>query len=810
MEGARLTYRPRSRSGTIRAARALGSSSPARTRGASLSLASQGMQIRSPIVARLVARARRYVAPAPPVPDARGGAAAERGVPGHRTAHAAGAPGGVVAAGATPAALGAGDALAQPHPGYTSRSPAEDEREIWIHLDRPVLERVPVLGGTLEYDGWACALEPIVAIEVLLDGIPVSAASHGYVRRDVRRAHAHVPGAGKSGFRGVLDLTGVAEGAHAFELRARTTGGVVASVLGRVTVSATPPPEEGPGVPDWDGQWAQLGAGRPPAAATLAAAATMSRCYRVQPRFGFVVVVREHDPELVADTLASLRAQAYPGHETVVVDDGSTDPRLSALLAAVPRADPRVRVLRHELPLGQARALSAGLAALATDFVALVGAEDVLSPLALHSFVRRVNERPATDVLYSDSDRIAPDGERYHPAFKPDWSPHLLLATDYLCGLLALRRDLVVEAGGIDATLPGAHAHDLALRVTERAAAVEHVADVLYSARLARAETPADRSPFARGATREAIERALVRRGVRGSVEATARDGIFRVRRALAEEPLVSILVPTASTRHIGRCVGSVLERTRYRRYELLVLDTSCGDPVVKERIAELASRDPRVRVLEDPRRPFNFAATNNRGAERAQGEFLLALNDDTEVLEPDWLTAMVGVAVGDPRVGVVGARLLYPSGRIQHAGVVLGIGEIAGHAFRHFPADHPGYLGLGACEREVGAATFACALVRRSVWEELAGLDEVNLPLSYNDVDFCLRARAAGHQIVYTPEAKLLHFESATRGGSDASVGYLYVRRRWREALARDPYYNPNLTLAGEDFGLDLEGDDA
>ena len=384
------------------------------------------------------------------------------------------------------------------------------------------------------------------------------------------------------------------------------------------------------------------------------------------------------------------------------------------------------------------------------------------------------------------------EGRRRSPVFKPEWSPDLLLSMPYLGRMVTYRRELLAEVGGTAPALEGAEDWDLALRMTEHARRIAHVPKVLCHAR-ASAE-PADEGMAEAG--RRAVADALARRGLDGRVEPTGRP-VHRIRYAIRGAPLVSLIMPTRDKVAVLRnCVESIEVRTSWSRRELLVVDNGSTEHHAQRYLAELARRH---RVLRDPR-PFNWAVLNNAAAREASGEYLLFMNNDMEVLAPDWIEALLEHAQR-AEVGVVGAKLLYPDRTLQHAGVVLGIG-VADHAFKRLPDEAPSYCRLAHAVRDVSAVTGACMMVRRETFERLGGFDE-RLRVAFNDIDFCLRARAEGLLVVYTPFATLIHHESLTRRALHPREDEALVRARWRVELLDDPYYSPHLTRERSDYSV-------
>ena len=520
------------------------------------------------------------------------------------------------------------------------------------------------------------------------------------------------------------------------------------------------------------------------------------------PVISVVTPVYNTDEAWLRRCIESVREQVYPHWELCLVDDGSTRPHVAAILDEYAAAEPRVRVEHLAKNRGIAGASSAGLELATGDFVALLDHDDELPPEALFEVVKRLNAEPDLDLIYTDEDKLEADGRRAEPFFKPGWSPDLLQSMNYITHLSVFRRRLLAEIGGFRPGFDGSQDYDLLLRFTERTERIGHIPQVLYHWRKipgsAAASTAA--KPHAYEAGRRALEESLRRRGWPGTVS-VLRPGCYTLRRGLRETPLVSIIVPTRDRWSLlQQCLRSVEEKTTYPRYEIIVLDNDSAEPETMEGLRAIAGK---YRVLPCPG-PFNFSAINNLGAAEARGDYVVFLNNDTQVVEPDWLNAMLEHAQR-PEVGAVGARLSYPDGRIQHAGLVLGIGGVADHAFRGLPGEQFSYFGLATVVRNVSAVTAACMMVSRRAFDEAGGFDE-RLEVALNDVDLCLRLRQKGYLIVYTPLAHLYHHESGTRGRLHPPSDEELVWKRWGDVIrSGDPYYNANLTLTRTDWSLDI-----
>jgi GT2 family glycosyltransferase len=503
--------------------------------------------------------------------------------------------------------------------------------------------------------------------------------------------------------------------------------------------------------------------------------------------FGMVIDARAHGGDGVVATLRSLRDQVYENWSARLLVGALDEPR-DAELRALAAADPRV----HIVPPGGDRFGDA-------DVVGPLDPADRLEPHALFELALALQDEP--DVVYSDEDRIDARGVPFDPWFKPDWSPETLLGRDYVGRAVVIRRELLERAGGVRDVFESARWYEALLRASELTERVVHVAQVLCHRDVRNTVAPADQAL--------AAEVALRRRGEAAAVRVV--DGSVDVRFDVPGGERVCVIVPTRDRADLlGPCIASVFERTAYPDFEVLVVDNGSRDAATLELLAEWERREPaRFGVLRDPA-PFNYSRLNNEAARATSAEYLLLLNNDTEVIAPDWMEAMLGQA-RRPSVGAVGALLLYPDGTVQHAGVVLGILGLAGHAHRFMPARNPGYHGALQADTNYLALTGACLMIAKRKYDEVGGLDE-SLAVSYNDVDLCLKLRRTGYRNVFVPRAKLYHYESKSRGGDDTpakvaraieEVGA--IRKRWPAWAARDPYYNPNLTVDAEDFELRL-----
>jgi GT2 family glycosyltransferase len=445
------------------------------------------------------------------------------------------------------------------------------------------------------------------------------------------------------------------------------------------------------------------------------------------------------------------------------------------------------------------------LRANSNDFVAIVAPGIVLTQDALFEVALALAKNPALDVIYCDHDTLTPAGARVDPHFKPDWSPETLLSRMYLGPLVFYRRSTLVEAGGLRPEFGTAALFDLALRVTEATDRIAHLPRILYHVRAVEPKPPREDQR-----AQAAIGEALVRRGEPGRASAVAGSaGSYHIRYSLEDAPRVIVILPTRdNSADLSTCLRSLFERTTYSNFGVLLIDNGSKDPATLRVLEEWRAREPARLKVHRLDIPFNFSKLNNEAARLADADLLLFLNDDTEILTADWIEAMTEQA-RRPAIGAVGARLLYRDGSVQHAGVILGIRGIAGHAHRFFPGDSQGYHGSLQAITNYSAVTAACLMMRRAVFDEVGGFDE-DLAIEFNDIDLCLRVRRADYRVVYLPHVVLYHSESKSRGGADNLLKTMVrvreqglMHERWDIANYADPYYNANLTLEAEDFSV-------
>ena len=538
------------------------------------------------------------------------------------------------------------------------------------------------------------------------------------------------------------------------------------------------------------------------------------RAMRRHPVISVLLPVYNPELQILEAAIASIEGQLYEHWELCIADDASTDPQVRPFLEEIAARNPRIK-LTLRAQNGHISACSNSALGVATgEWCALLDQDDLFAEHALAMVALEIERHPDAGLIYSDEDKVDEKGVRSNPFFKPDWNPELFLGQNFINHLGVYRTELLREIGGFREGFEGSQDYDLALRCVERLkpAQIRHIPRILYHWRAVAGSLAAvaDAKPYAKEAARRAIGDHLQRQGIAGRVEACPEN--VESHRVVYDvpnpAPLVSIIIPMRDRISLlERCLEGIRERTDYRPIEIVIVDNGSEEAATHEFLRGLEERNEARVVRVDGE--FNFSRLINRGATAAKGDVLAFLNNDVDANEPGWLREMVSHAVR-AGVGAVGARLWYPSGTLQHGGVVLGLGGVAGHAFTGVPRGHAGYFNRTYLQQNCSAVTGACLLVRKKILEEAGGFDEENLAISFNDIDFCLRLRAAGLQNVWTPYADLVHHESASRGHQRAPEEQAqfvreaaFMQEKWGIELLHDPFYNPNLSLNLPGFEL-------
>jgi glycosyltransferase involved in cell wall biosynthesis len=531
------------------------------------------------------------------------------------------------------------------------------------------------------------------------------------------------------------------------------------------------------------------------------------------PLISVVMPVYNTPEKLLDEAIASVVGQIYPNWELCIADDCSTAPHVRPALERWRGSDPRIKIVFREENGHISHATNSAFALVTGEWVAMLDHDDLLRPHSLAEVALEAARHPDAEIVYSDEDKIDEGGRRYDPYFKPDFSRELFRSQNYLNHLTVHRAENIRAVGGWRPGFEGSQDYDLNLRILERIdmAKIRHIPKVLYHWRAVAGSTATAGSEksYAHAAGKRALEEHVERMALPATVEDAPDTPFFRLRFRVPEPaPLVSLIIPTRDmVELLSGCIGSIREKTTYDNYEIIVVDNGSVEPETLAYFKKL-KKEKAARIIAY-NKPFNYSAINNFAVKKAKGSIVGLINNDIEVISPDWLTEMVSWAV-QPDVGCVGAKLYYADDTIQHAGVILGLGGVAGHSHKHFPRDHPGYFFRLKVIQNFSAVTAACLIVRKEIYEEVGGLNAKDLEVAFNDVDFCLKVRDAGYRNIWTPFAELYHLESKSRGAEDSpekknrfNKEVTYMIGEWEDKLQKDPFYSRNLTMDREDFSF-------
>jgi len=537
-------------------------------------------------------------------------------------------------------------------------------------------------------------------------------------------------------------------------------------------------------------------------------------CFSFKPLISVIIVANNPSAALLTEAIESVRNQIYPHWELHISDNAATSRDISSLLEKYVLEDARIKIDFREQTNYLAEASNRMLCFARGEWTTFLNQGDILSEYALFQIAKAINKHPDVRLIYSDEDKIDENGKRTAPCFKCDWNKDMFYSHNLIRTSGIYQTKLLQQIGGYNSELPGAQDYDLALRYAERIddKQIYHIPYILYHVRIDSTKNSQSTEITTFTTDQLAGEKVLNDHFKRQDVKAIAglhECNTYRIQYALPENiPLVSIIILTKNRMHLLRqCVESIFEKTTYLNFEIIIIDNASDEP---ETLQYLNGLEPnqKIRIIRDER-PFNFSALNNVAVKLAHGSLVCLLNNDIEVISTGWLSEMVSHALRSD-VGAVGAKLWYPNDTLQHGGVITGINGVAGHALKHLHKGLPGYLCRANQIQNLSAVTAACLVIRKTVYEEIGGLNEIELQVAFNDVDFCLRLCNAGYRNVWTPFAELYHHESATRGAEDTHNKYErfskeveFMKQRWGNRLLCDPAYNPNLCLDREDFSL-------
>lgn len=531
--------------------------------------------------------------------------------------------------------------------------------------------------------------------------------------------------------------------------------------------------------------------------------------WKRKPLISIVVPVYNTPQTFLRQMIESVQKQSYSEWELCIGNASPDNQELKKVIEEY-KNDPRIQEVEIPENKGISQNTNRAMEIATGEWIGLLDHDDLLAPNALYEIAKAVCECPDAEVIYTDEDKVTTDlKEHFQPHLKPDFNVDLLRSNNYICHFFVASRDLIERVGGFRPEFNGAQDYDLILRCTEQAKQIVHIPKILYHWRVHKASTadnPASKM-YAFDAGKRAIEEHLRRCNTKGIVEHTKDLGFYRVKYEVCGEPLVSIIIPNKDqVASLKKCLDSIREKTSYQNYEIIIVENNSEEPETFTFYKKIAGDKIKIVTWEGE---FNYSAINNFGVRHARGDYLLLLNNDVEIISEDWMKEMLSHCQRK-EVGIVGAKLYYPDNTIQHAGIIIGIGGVAGSIFTGLPRAFSGYLHKASIQLDLSAVTAACMLVKRSVFEQVGGLEE-KLKVAFNDVDFCLRVREKGYLVVYDPYAELYHYESRTRGAEDTKekvrrfqTEIEYMRSHWIDLLKQgDPYYNCNLSLTKWDYSL-------
>ena len=534
---------------------------------------------------------------------------------------------------------------------------------------------------------------------------------------------------------------------------------------------------------------------------------------KYQPTISIITPVYNTDAPFLEEAIQSVLEQVYPHWQLCLADDASTDTHVREILERYRAQDSRIQVVYREQNGHISAASNSALAIATGDFIALLDHDDLLAPDALYRVVELINQNPSADMIYSDEDKLDANYCLLNPFFKPDWCPDSFLSRMYTCHLGVYRHSLIKEIGGFREGYEGSQDYDLVLRLTEKTSNIFHLPYILYHWRLHPKSTSLvlNSKPYFESASIRALSDALARRQEPGRIE-TIKTDCYIPRYDIENRDLVSIIIPSrdlGST--VDKCLESIFSKTDYPNYEVVFIDNGSTEPDALDVLKHWKEAEKDRFKLYPYDIPFNYSKLNNYAVSKANGKYLLFLNNDIEVLRPDWLTAMVEQAQR-PSIGAVGAKLLYPDDTIQHAGVVIGIGGVAGHSHKHFSAEDMGYFRTIQTINNYSAVTGACLMCRREVFDAVGGFEE-QLSVAFNDVDFCLKISSLGYNNIYLPHVVLYHYESKSRGYEDTpekqarfEKEIAFMQTKWSKLINHDPCYSKHLTKKHQDYRMAIQ----
>ncbi len=668
--------------------------------------------------------------------------------------------------------------------------------ELYFVCDEPSPDDKRPRNRALVVRGWALSETPLDYVEVTVDGLPPERVLINSPRLDIKRTFPDLDKNGRSGFSATVDTRALPDGQHAVRLTLIGDGQALREIETEFVIDHTVGYAS-----DYEEWIAEFEA---PADEIL-----LLKLAHIEykPLISILMPVFNTEPDELRAAIDSVIAQSYPYWELCIADDASTRPEIRTILSEFASRSENIKVTYLGHQSGISAALNAARRLAAGEYIALLDHDDTLSPHALAYCAEAINRHSRPDLLYSDEDKLDKRGNRFQPFFKPDWSPDLILSTNYICHLALFRKTLMDKVGDFSSDTDGSQDYDYILRASEQAQQIVHIPHVLYHWRAGPNSTASsiESKPYTVEASWRTLERFCRRSQSPATIQPGAFPGSFRFRYPIPEQNRVSIIIASGGNVDILKTnLETLFGRTEYPRFEALVIDNS-SHVHVQQLVESFAARAHNVRYIDWRDHPFNYSRINNVAARQCDSPILLFLNDDISVINSEWLTSMVEL-VARPEVGAVGAKLLLPTGKIQHAGVVMGLFDNCGHAFAGLDGSVSHYFGFTDMIRNVSAVTGACLMTKANLFWEMGGFDEDRLAVAFSDVDLCLKLGARGYRVLFTPFAQLYHHESFSKTAKDLiphPAEVAFMQSKWRDVIAADPYYSPNLTRRSSDYSL-------
>lgn len=535
--------------------------------------------------------------------------------------------------------------------------------------------------------------------------------------------------------------------------------------------------------------------------------------FEINPKISIIIPMYNTPEKFFEELVDGLIEQTYPNWELCLAD-GSQEK--NEKLEKIYKKDERIKYKFIGENKGISGNTNAALELATGDFIALLDHDDLLPKFSLYEIVKCINKNPDVDFIYTDEDKFEElGGKRYDPYFKSDFAPDTLRANNFICHFSIFKKELMDELGGFRSEFDGAQDYDIILRMSEKAKKIIHIPKILYHWRvhaLSTAKSGGTAKPYAYEAGIKAVQAHIDRIGLKGEVVSGNTLGTYKVNYEIKGNPKVSIIIPNkdyASTLKV--CLKSIKKLTTYENYEIIVVENNSEEQKTFDYYDEINGKD-KVKVVKYPEKGFNYSKIINYGVANSDGEYIIQLNNDTELITPNWIEEMLGFAQRED-VGAVGAELFYPDKSIQHAGIIIGIGGVAGHVFRNIPHGMHGYFSKDAMIQNMSAVTAACIMASRKMYEAVGNMDE-KFEVAFNDVDFCLKIREQGKLIVYNPYVQFIHYESKSRGFEDTLEKQKRFKgeverfqNKWKKILKDgDPYYNINLRLDNDQCAIKPE----